>query len=270
MDGNDLVVHSNLETIPFIFTERVNYMDKYPSNSDKSRETSLSIPNKSPARKEVDRTISGNASLESKTSRAGMLGLLFEQDLADAKYTIIDTIIKPKLKDTFFGIVEAGLKVISDGFQTLIYKDIDQDRGYNSKPKSSTPTASYYNYSSISSKRKESSIGNLRTNSVNLYEYDNIEFDDEASAMEMIHDMEEEIDHYGCVSVSQMYMFANITPPRSTDFNWGWFDLNGYRIKNEEREEIYTDASGRKTKQWVTKYKILFPRARPLPENNVT
>lgn len=258
-DFDDLVVESNDETLPFLFKERIKDMvPDYPNNSDNAvRNSNQQLPDKSTGvRREVDRTIKSTGTIK-KRNRQGVLGILFEKDFKEAKDTIITEIIKPKIKDAFFNVIDNGLRVISDTFQTMIFENIDYRRGYNSIPRRSDQYSynnGQYNYNSISQKRiATTSTGTLRSRATsNLYNYDDLLIDDEAEANEVVCYMQEEIATYGQVSVAQMYQFANMTPPRHTDYNWGWYDISGVNI-----DAIDCGQEG-------IKWEILLPRAQPL------
>lgn len=253
-DSDDLIIESNIDGLPFIFKERIKDMvPDYPNNSDSSNQKV--VTQNSGVRREVDRTIKSTGTIKKKY-RPGLIGILFEKDFKEAKDTIITEIIKPKIKDAFFNVIDNGLRVISDTFQTMIFENIDYRRGYNNLPRRSDQYSynNQYNYNSISQKRlNTTSTGTLRARtSTNLYNYDDLLIDDEAEANEVLCYMQEEIDTYGQVSVAQMYQFANMTPPRHTDYNWGWYELNGVNI-----EAIDCGQEG-------IKWEILLPKAQPL------
>ena len=70
-----------------------------------------------------------------------------------------------------------------------------------------------------------------------VYDFDDIVFEERGEAEYILMHMEDILEEYGMVKVSDMYDLANMTPA-NTDYNYGWHNLNKASVSRRGRDYI--------------------------------
>lgn len=167
-------------------------------------------------------------------------GTIFEQDLRDIKDGLYQDVIKPKMKDIVYNITGSIGDMIDYGIQMMIWGDAR-------RPVSRRPGATNNNtpYNQFSSRKPVTSSPSMSA----TYTCDDLTFESRGDAEAVLAAMRDHLTQYPYVSVSQMYQFANATPPAYTSNNYGWDRLDGVQVR----------------RTFDGDYCIDLPKAKPLP-----
>ena len=199
-------------------------------------DTEMKLPDNSHAarqeRKEREKTEGKRAEKvvrgKVKTKRNEMRRLsdiFISEDAANVKNYIFMDVIVPAIKKALYDGVVNSLDMILFG-----------GRG-NGNRRSTADKVSYRDYSSSSRDRGDRSRGSSRVAAG--YSYDDIIFETRADAKDVLDRLDEIMEQYESVSVSDMYDLAGLTG-EYTDNKYGWTDIrnaeivstrDGYKIK---------------------------------------
>lgn len=191
----------------------------YAPNSRKSKEGGKAVPAE---KKKVEKIVTGNVRTKKKGEMSKFKDVFISEDMSNVKSYIIMDVLIPAAK-------KAISDIVSNGIDMLLY---GETRG-----RKSSVNASYVSYRDYSSKRDDRRSS--ATRSRNVFDYDEIIFDDRGEAEDVITRMGELLDTYGVVSVADMYDLAGLT----CDFTfnrYGWTSIrtaevrrtsDGYTIK---------------------------------------
>lgn len=191
----------------------------YAPNSRKSKEGGKAVPAE---KKKVEKIVTGNVRTKKKGEISKFKDVFISEDMSNVKSYIIMDVLIPAAK-------KAISDIVSNGIDMLLY---GETRG-----RKSSVNASYVSYRDYSSKRDDRRPS--ATRSRNVFDYDEIIFDDRGEAEDVITRMGELLDTYGVVSVADMYDLAGLT----CDFTfnrYGWTSIrtaevrrtgDGYTIK---------------------------------------
>lgn len=191
----------------------------YAPNSRKSKEGGKAVPAE---KKKVEKIVTGSVRTKKKGEMSKFKDVFISEDMSNVKSYIIMDVLIPAAK-------KAISDIVSNGIDMLLY---GETRG-----RKSSVNASYVSYRDYSSKRDDRRSS--ATRSRNVFDYDEIIFDDRGEAEDVITRMGELLDTYGVVSVADMYDLAGLT----CDFTfnrYGWTSIrtaevrrtsDGYTIK---------------------------------------
>ena len=198
---------------------------KLPNNSFTGKSNSMTIE-KNVTTKEQEVEVKQIAT--AKKSKKS-LGRKFEETFFDGASdyignTLVNDVVVPTLKDMFMDLVTTGLNM-------ALYKGGSTPVGRGGYPRSTgfrgmaTKAAGMTIYNS--------GVGNrarVGTTSDRMRSFDDIVFETDFEARDVLDQMLELIETYGSVSVAKLHAMCGITA-QFTDREWGWMNLAGARVR---------------------------------------
>ena len=193
-------------------------MAEYPTNSS----LSLGASNKeatqlSPVK--VESVIDGKSKVKTKPNK-GIKSFLLAQDFKDIKEGVVNDIIRPKIKDIAYTIVQGCVNTIDSSIQMMIFGDVK--RNPNARP---GDRVSYTQYSTP--RRMQPATPSMNS----VYECDSLGYESRGDAEAVLASMVNHLMYYPFVTVAQMYEFSGLTLQNWTANNYGWSDLTGVSVK---------------------------------------
>ena len=217
-------VSSNYFTLPFIFHERLDFMD-YPSNANMSTD-----------QVKVDSAIKSTPKVKPASAK-GMKGFILQQDFQDIKEGVINDIIRPHVRDWIYNFIEDVLNGIGSTFQMMIFGDV--------RYRSNSRVGDKVSYNNYSKNRSSSASAPSISSS---FVSDSINYESRGEAEAVLESMRRHLDTYPVVTVAQMYEFSNLKTPNWTTTTYGWTDLSDARVRRDYDGDYIID----------------LPRAKPL------
>ena len=191
--------------IPFSFVKEVNIVEDYKPNSHKYKEEQA-------AKKEIKKVVTGTVTKKKKSGLVKLVDVFIQEDIEDVKSFIVRDIIIP-----------TGKQLLSDIVNGILYPG-------GGGPRKATPASrvQYTNYSGYSRDRDRDRYD--RREPKKMYEYDQFEFDYREDAENVIMGMDEILQNYPFVKVSDMYELAEVSCDY-TAHNYGWTDISSARTE---------------------------------------
>ena len=181
-------------------------MEEYKTNSDKSRQEQ--------SEKKIESVISGKTKTRKKGEMQKFADVFIAEDANNVKSYILLEVIVPAVKKVISDIVTTGIDMI-------LYGESGTTRKNGSASK-----VSYRNYYERENGRSYSGTSARRAN----FNYDDILFDTRMDAENVLESMNDIIDQYGMVSVSDFYELANVSNDNYTLNRYGWVNLAGSAV----------------------------------------
>ena len=181
-------------------------MDKYPSNSYRSKQQKDNAVEK----KEIKKVVSGTAKVRKKSEIRKFTDVFISEDAANVKTYIVTDVVIPAAKKLISDIV-------TDGIDMILYGNAGGRRRDSS---SRMPYVSYNRYSESRDSRGHSSDSRPRAG----YNYDDVVLDSYGEAKGVLTAMDDLIDTYSIVSVADLYDLVGITP-NPQDYKYGWVNI---------------------------------------------
>ncbi len=169
----------------------------------------MAIEVKNEDRKEVKKVVQGKALVKRQPAYKRLLGALAQEDGATLKNYILLDVVIPAIK-----------RGAEDAFHAFLY-GIGGRGGYNNSGAYSRSNVSYRNYYEDRAASKPRSVTG--------YNYDEIILSSRMDAERVLQGMDDIIESYGIVSVSDYYELADVES-RYTDNHYGWNDIRNARI----------------------------------------
>lgn len=163
-----------------------------------------------------------SASLKKKSLLDKFVETFISDEADSAKDYVIHEVIVPAIKDTIVDAIENAVEIIFD-------------TGKSSRRKKSSSTVSYVSYNDYS-KPKERRTDYTRARAG--FAFDNVEFDTQEDAKEVLHSMQDIIDSYDSVSVLDYYELSGMPSPGSSACNYGWYDITGAQVVRVGRRKF--------------------------------
>lgn len=182
-----------------------NMVGSLKPNSHKYKEEQKAA--KEQEKKEVTKVVSGNVKTKKKGAAGKMADVFISEDVSNVKNYIFMDVLVPAIKKAISDIVR-------DGIDMILYGESGRSKRNSSGSKVSY--ASYYD-----GDRKAS---HPRSNNNARFDFEDIIFETRRDAEDVREQMEELIDHYGTVSVSDMYDMAGLTAPYTAN-KYGWINI---------------------------------------------
>ena len=182
-------------------------MEDYKSNSHKAREKESKRAEAPP--KKGEKVVSGIAKVQKKSGVQKFAGALVSDDMEKVKSYILEDVIIPALKDTILDIVKAVLGV----------------NGRSDKNRSTTKVQ-YGSFFDKGNGRRDKRDYRSRDDCG----YDNIVFSSRGDAEAVLSTMDDILDQYGIVSVSDLYEAADIDTNNYTLNKIGWTSIRSADI----------------------------------------
>lgn len=175
-------------------------MEKYEANSHKAREE----------KKKLKKVVSGPVITKKKSGFSNLADTFITEDVENVKQYIIMDVIIPTVKDTVLEMI-----------RMFFYGGTGKS---SSSYRKNRP--SYRDYYDNDSSRKNTST-NYRRNS-GLH-YEDVVLPTRMDAVEVLDRLNEVIDEYGIVSVSDLHDLVGMGGPYTAN-NFGWSNLNNAKI----------------------------------------
>lgn len=187
---------------------------EYKPNSHKSREDNKE--------KTVEKRVSGkvvgeSAKTKKKSGVAKAVNSFVAEDLKNVKSYVTSEVLIPKIKDIVFEAVKGGIGMILFG------------ESFKRGQSSGAPKISYGSYySSGSSVRQERPTTYAKP--MDGFDFDEVVFATKGDAESVLAVMDETIERYGIVSVSDFYELAGVTSNNFAINRYGWSNIRSAEI----------------------------------------
>ena len=195
-------------------------MDEYKPNSHKSKEDYKASANEE---KKIEKVIKGNAKPRKKSEISKFADVFISEDIGNVKSYALNDVLIPAIK-------KAVTDIVKNGIDMIVYGGTGKGQG------SSTPKVSYRKYYDDRDDRRYSQD---KPSIRNRFDYDDILFESRGDAEAVLMQMQEVVETYGLVTVSDMYDMAYLTAPYTSN-RYGWTNVrvadivrvrDGYVIK---------------------------------------
>jgi hypothetical protein len=185
-------------------------MNDYKPNSHRAKAEEHAL-----AEKKVEKVISGTAKVKKKNGARKVADAFISEDAANVKSYILMDVIVPTLKDLLFN-------VIKDTADVVLFGGSKHNRG-----RSNTTNSSYVSYNRFADTRTER---RYESNSAvtSRFNFENIFIETKGEAEDVLTRMDELIDTYGMVTVSDLCELVGISS-EFTDNKYGWTNLGNAR-----------------------------------------
>ena len=177
----------------------------YKPNSYKSKEEQAESAEKT---KRVEKVVSGTVKTKKKSELAKLSDIFIPGDIKNVKSYIFSDVLVPAIVDAVEDIVTKGIRMLLRG-----------DAGSRDR-RSTADRVSYVKYYDRKDDSRRADTSRTRTG----YNYDDIILQTRGEAEEVLSRMDEIIDTYGVVSVSDLYDLVGITG-NYTDNKYGWTNI---------------------------------------------
>lgn len=191
--------------------------EKYASNSIKSREqrTTTRIEDKG---KTVTKVVRGGVKVRKKSEVKKIANSIISEECKSIKEYAIYEVLVPVVKETISQLVKGSIDMLFWG----------EVRNTTSRSRSGT-NASRVSYRDYYDDRRDRDRDSRRRDPV--YSYDDITFEYKEDAEEVLNRMDEIVEQYGAVSVSDLFELAGRTGNGYTDNNYGWTSLRSASVE---------------------------------------
>lgn len=190
--------------------------EKYASNSIKSREQKTT--EQKPKTKEVTKVVKGGVKVKKKSEMKKIANSIISEECKSIKEYAIYEVIVPVVKETISQLVKGSIDMLFFG----------EVRSTSSRSRSGN-NASRVSYRDYYDDRRDRDRDSRRRDPV--YSYDDITFEYKEDAEEVLNRMDEIVDQYGAVSVSDLFELAGRTGNGYTDNNYGWTSIRSATVE---------------------------------------
>lgn len=177
----------------------------YKPNSYKSKEEQAESTEKT---KRVEKVVSGTVKTKKKSELAKLSDVFIPGDIQNVKSYIFSDVLVPAIVDAVEDIVTKGIRMLLRG-----------DAGARDR-RSTADRVSYVKYYDRKDDFRRTDTSRTRTG----YNYDDVILQTRGEAEEVLSRMDEIIDTYGVVSVSDLYDLVGVTG-NYTDNKYGWTNI---------------------------------------------
>ena len=177
----------------------------YKPNSYKSKEEQTESAEKT---KRVEKVVTGTVKTKKKSELAKLSDIFIPGDIKNVKSYIFSDVLVPAIVDAVEDIVTKGIRMLLRG-----------DAGSRDR-RSTADRVSYVKYYDRKDDSRRADTSRTRTG----YNYDDIILQTRGEAEEVLSRMDEIIDTYGVVSVSDLYDLVGVTG-NYTDNKYGWTNI---------------------------------------------
>lgn len=196
-------------------------MNDFKPNSHRFKEEQK----ESAEKKKVEKVISGKVKTKKKSEISKFADVFISEDASNVKSYIFMDVLVPAIK-------KAISDIVTDGIDMILYGETGRTK------KRSSSNSSYISYNRYSD-RRDDRRSDSSYRAVSRYDFENITLDNRGDAEEVLERMDELLDAYGIVTVSDLYDLVGITG-EFTDNKYGWTSLrnaeivrvrDGYKLK---------------------------------------
>ena len=187
-------------------------MDAYPNNSNRFKEESKKEKKEKTevVERKVEKVTTGGVRTKKKSK---IVDSFISEDVADVKNYLIGDILIPTLKKTLSDMV-------SNGIDMMLFGEV---RGREKK----RGRAGHVNYRDYYERRDD----DRRERRSSRYDYDDIILDNRGEAELVLDRMDEIIDRYGAVSITDLYDLVGYDGGKYTDSKYGWTSLRSADVQ---------------------------------------
>mgnify|MGYP004608765509 CR=1 FL=1 len=185
-------------------------MDVYPNNSNRFKEKDES-KKQEVATKKVEKVITGGVRTKKKSK---IVDSFISEDVEDVKNYLIGDILIPTLKKTLS-------EMVSNGIDMMLFGEV---RSNKNKKRNRADRVSYRDYYDRDDRRE-------RRTSHSSYDYEDIVLNSRGEADAVLDRMEEIIDHYDAVTITDLYDLVGYDGGRYTDSDYGWTSMRNAEVK---------------------------------------
>ena len=184
-------------------------MEQYKSNSNSSREKEKEkdIPKK----KNIEKVTKGAARTKKKSK---FLDSFIAEDVKDVKDYLIGDVLVPTIKSTI-------AEMVSNGVDMYLFGEVRHGRK-KSQRGNRTPYRDYYDRRD--DRRRESRRGAA-------YDFESVIVESRGEAELVLDRMDEIIDNYDSVSITDLYDLVGYDGGKYTDSKYGWTSLRGVDVE---------------------------------------
>ena len=193
-------------------TDMTKLYENLPDNSHKSRNDKKQLENSNQVEKRAEKVVRGKVKTKTNNTRK-LTDIFISEDAANVKKYIIMDVIVPSIKKAVYDLIVGTLDMSLYG-----------GRGNGKRP--TADKISYRDYNNVS-RRDDRSYGHTRTTSG--YSYDDIVVETRGEAESVLHRMDELMEAYDQVRVSDLYDLVGITG-EYTDNKYGWTNIHNARV----------------------------------------
>lgn len=163
--------------------------------------------------KRVEKLVTGTVKTKKKNNIHKLTDVFVEADVASVKSYIINDVFIPSIKKVVWEMLSGGAEMMFWG------------KTSGNRSRSSGSKISYRDYYD----RRDDD--RFRSNRVSTrFDYDDIVYESRGEAERVLVGMEEALDRYGVVTVSDMYDMADLTAPY-TSARYGWTSLRNVDVQ---------------------------------------
>lgn len=178
-------------------------MQDYKPNSHRFKESQKeSVKEK----KKVNKVIQGKVKTKKKSEMRKAVDNFITEDVSNIKTYIVQDVIVPTIKDTIWNAITNSLEMV------LFPGGKKRSRG------------SKISYTNFYDRDRRDDRRSVSSRSVSRFDYDDIIFESRGEADAVLVQMEEVIDCYDVVSVSDLYDMVGETAPHTAN-RYGWTNL---------------------------------------------
>lgn len=165
-----------------------------------------------PKERKLEKVVTGEVKTKKKSGARKFADVFVSEDIHSVKSYVFSDVVVPALVDLIEDIVVGGIRMILRGESGSRRDRRDRDRGYT-------------NYSRFSSSRdRDRDRDDRRRDGGSRFDYEDLVFETRGDAEAVRDELEEEIDHYGMVTVAALYDAAGRTAPYTAN-RWGWTNI---------------------------------------------
>lgn len=183
-------------------------MEQYKSNSNSSRERESE--KQTPKKKNIEKVTKGAARTKKKSK---FLDSFIAEDVKDVKDYLIGDVLVPTIKSTI-------AEMVSNGVDMYLFGEVRHGRK-KSQRGNRTPYRDYYDRRD--DRRRESRRGAA-------YDFESVIVESRGEAELVLDRMDEIIDNYDSVSITDLYDLVGYDGGKYTDSKYGWTSLRGVDI----------------------------------------
>lgn len=183
-------------------------MDKFQPNSHKyKQEQKEKAASES---RNIQKVVSGTAKVKKKSEVRKFADIFIAEDAAEVKRFVVEDLIVP-------GVKKLIVSIIKNSAEMIFGETGDRDRF------SSGARLGYISYDKYSASRRDDRR-DRNTKARTRFDYEDVIFESRADAENARMQMEEVIDKYGFVTVSDLYDMADLSAPY-TGNRYGWTNI---------------------------------------------
>lgn len=204
------------------FEKEKKAMAYYKDNSDAQR--SKKEVTEQPPVKRVEKIASGQAVAPKRTMKDYLHGFLSKGSKSIGAY-LLEDVLAPAAQKTAVDLAKAVSDTFVTGISTVVY--------HGEPPKRQSTPASRVSYASYYEQRDRGYSPPPRTTS-----YDDVSFETRGEAEEVLAAMDDLMQTYQLVRVSDLYEMAGLTCDY-TNNNYGWTDISTARVERSRYDNRF-------------------------------